>query len=100
MKYVVLKVKKRVKGGEPMVREFPIIFPEGLSHSDVAACLALHCPELKGATPVSAGFVSSMAIGEKDAFHGKSESLGGLQSRGNVDAALIACWDYLHGMVN
>lgn len=83
-----------------MIREFPIIFPDALTHADVAASLALHCPELKGGTPVAAGFMSSLNVGDRGACRGKSESLGNLQSRGLEDDTLMSCWDYLHGMVD
>lgn len=94
MKYIVMQVP--VKGMKGVVREMPIIFPEALTHALVAAALERHCPELKGSRPVSAGFISSLDV--RAACHGKSESLGNLQSRGQVDDQLICTVDYTHGV--
>lgn len=94
MKYVVM----RVRTGETE-RELPIVFPEALSHATVAAALERHCPELRGSRPVSAGFLSSLSVGEEGACHGKSGSLGNLASRGPVDDALMRMLDYGHGIV-
>lgn len=99
MKYIVLRTVPKM-GDSKLVREFPIVFPDALVHADVAAALALHLPQLKGAMPCAAGFLSSMEVGEHGACHGKSESLGNLKSRGKEDDVLMMCWDYLHGVVN
>lgn len=95
MKYVVMQIKKH-----GIIRELPIIFPEALSHCDVAAALERHCPELKGSKPVSAGFLSSMSSSEPKACHGESLTLGKLKSRGEVDDRLMVTLDYTHGIVS
>ena len=96
MKYVVMSAPLGKSG---MRRELPVVFPDALTHRDVADALKRGCPELRGAVPVAAGFLSSMSVGEEGACHGKSESLGGLASRGTVDDALMRMLDYGHGIV-
>lgn len=95
MKYIVMQV--RIGG---LVRELPIVFPDALTHATVAAALERHCPELRGGRPVAAGFLSCMAVGKKGTCHGKSESLGGLKSRGEVDDALMCMLDYTYGIAS
>lgn len=90
MKYIVMQTTR--KG---MVREFPILFPDALTHAVVAAALERHCEELTGARPVSAGFISSTVIDE--GCYGESETLR-LKSRGAADDQLIAMLDYTHGI--
>ncbi|EPB7755471.1 hypothetical protein ACRSA7_004506 [Pseudomonas aeruginosa] len=102
MKYVVLKMT--VRG---MSREVPVIFPDLISHADMAesAIVALdaECEGFKKAgdkvdiTVVSAGFLSSMGVGAK--CNGQSDSLGGLKSRESEDDELIRMIDYTHGYV-
>lgn len=99
MKYIVLRTTHKLPSGD-MVREYPIVFPDALIHADVAAALALHLPQLKGAMPCAAGSLSSMEVGAVGACHGKSETLGNLKSRGKQDDTLMMCWDYLHGVVD
>jgi len=77
MKYIVLRKVSKM-GDSEMIREYPIVFPDALVHADVAAALALHLPQLKGAMPCAAGSLSSMHVGEAGACHGKSETLGNL----------------------
>lgn len=94
MKYVVI----RVEMGEGLAREVPIIFPDGLTHADVAEGLMfLGCPELKGGKVVAAGFLSSTDLGAIDC-HGRSITCG-VSSREETDNALIRGMDYFHGLV-
>lgn len=102
MKYVVLKMT--VRG---MSREVPVIFPDLISHVNMAAsavvALDAECEGFKKAgdkvdiTVVSAGFLSSMDIDAK--CYGQSDSLDGLKSRESEDDDLIRMIDYTHGYV-
>ncbi|QEM42814.1 hypothetical protein FBPa10_0065 [Pseudomonas phage vB_PaeM_FBPa10] len=102
MKYVVLKMT--VRG---MSREVPVIFPDLISHVNMAAsavvALDAECEDFKKAgdkvdiTVVSAGFLSSMDVDAK--CNGQSDSLGGLKSRESEDDELIRMIDYTHGYV-
>lgn len=76
-----------------------MVFPDALTHKDVADALRRKCPELRSASTVAAGFLSCTVVGQKGACYGKSESLGGLKSRGEVDDALMCMFDYNHGVV-
>jgi hypothetical protein len=94
MKYIVVKVDD---GKIP--REYPILFPEALVHSEVLDAMkfgiqrSLEKPVKMEC--VSAGFISCMCI---DAVcHGKSESIG-ISSR-DEDDALIKMIDYTHGIL-
>lgn len=75
-------------------RDVPIIFPDMLSHIDVAMAVQSVCPELENATPISAGFVNSMDISVTP--RDKSVTLG-LASR-TQDGDTIRLYDYWHGM--
>ncbi|QVJ13109.1 hypothetical protein [Pseudomonas phage PSA25] len=102
MKYVVLKMT--VRG---MSREVPVIFPDLISHVNMAAsavvALDAECEGFKKAgdkvdiAVVSAGFLSSMDIDAK--CDGQSDSLGGLKSRESEDDELIRMIDCTHGYV-
>ncbi|URY99049.1 hypothetical protein 6959_0012 [Pseudomonas phage 6959] len=102
MKYVVLKLTVRC-----MSREVPVIFPDLISHVNMAAsaivALDAECEGFKKAgdkvdiTAVSAGFLSSMDIDAK--CDGQSDSLGGLKSRESEDDELIRMIDYTNGYV-
>lgn len=102
MKYVVLKMT--VRG---MSREVPVIFPDLISHVNMAAsvlvALDAECEGFKKSgdkvdiTLVSAGFLSSMDIDAKCDV--QSDSLNGLKSRESVDDELIRMIDYTHGYV-
>uniref|UniRef100_A0AB39AHU9 Phage protein n=1 Tax=Pseudomonas phage vB_PaeM_HTN4 TaxID=3236645 RepID=A0AB39AHU9_9VIRU len=102
MKYVVMKMT--VRG---MSREVPVIFPDLISHVNMAAsalvALDAECEGFKKAgdkvdiTVVSAGFLSSMGIDVH--CHGQSDSLNGLKARESVDDELIRMIDYTHGYV-
>lgn len=104
MKYVVLAVTDHSGIGE-MTRHVPIIFPDMLTHSEVAKAitrtLRAEVPDgrMRDIQPVSAGFLSSLVIsdGKKPICHGFSESMN-LASRPVEDSALIATYDYLHGI--
>lgn len=85
MKYVVI----RAKMGN-LTREIPIIFPNDLTHKDVARAVVKMIPEAKDGVPVSAGEVNSFALGAKP--FGKSVTLG-LSARPE-DEQLIAMCDY------
>ena len=106
MKYIILKVTDFAQGktDSDLVREIPFIFPDNCVHSEVAKymsrMLRMERPDgrLRDVEPVAAGFIHSLAIGEKGACHGESETLK-LKSRGDQDAALISTFDYLHGIV-
>jgi hypothetical protein len=95
MKYVVIQEQI----GDD-VREFPIIFPNILVHSVVAASViaglqAFHNKDGKY-MPVAAGEISSMDLCA-GSCHGSSETLK-LKSRGEEDDKLITLHDYLHGV--
>lgn len=90
MKYVVMQVETH-----GLMREFPVIFPDGITHKDMAEALR-RLPDMRMAKPVSAGFVSSTDVGP--GFHGESESLG-LESRERADDELVAMLDYSMGLV-
>lgn len=90
-----------------MSREVPVIFPDFISHVNMAAsalvALDAECEGFKKAgdkvdiAVVSAGFLSSMDIDAK--CNGQSDTLNGLKSRGSVDDELIRLIDYTHGHV-
>lgn len=93
MKYVVVRMKN-LKGDGHL--ELPFIFPEAINHDDMARAIAGACKESFGgatgaALPISAGFISSMEIGE--GCHGESMTLG-MKSRREVDDQLISMSDY------
>lgn len=88
MKYIKFRVTNELGS-----RDYPVIFPDGLSHVDVAAQLK-NCPELQGAEVLSAGFCNIYC----SATHGKSVSLGGMKAKSS-DASLINGIDYSHGIV-
>lgn len=92
MKYIVLKVSR---GG--LDYEYPIIFPQSLTHALMAESLKKE-EELKGAEVISAGEFNSMDCAVD--CYGKSISLGNIKSRGEVDSNLIMWHDYFHGIVS
>lgn len=89
MKYVMFAIKSSWG-----TRHVPILFPDVLSHVDVALGVQATCSELAKAKPISAGFVNSMDVDV--ATTGKSTTLG-LESRVE-DAAIIKMYDYMHGL--
>lgn len=91
MKYIV--VSKTVGS---ITREFPILFPNDLSHVDVANALMVNCPELKHGTVVGAGEMSAMCI-DADCS-GRSSTLN-VNSREDRDNAAFEMRDYTGGIV-
>lgn len=99
MKYIVITVSNKKPNQQIEDKLVPIVFPGCLNHVDVfesiSHCLMrhehrnhspLHSPRIK-----SAGFV---VFGDGKAHcHGKSESLGGVASRGALDAELITNYE-------
>lgn len=83
--------------GDDMKREYPILFPNDLTHKDVADALQRGCPELRRATVVGAGEMSCMDVTPD--CHGKSVTLG-VESRGKLDDAAFNMRDYHHGVVD
>lgn len=79
-----------------MAMELPFVFPEAMIHSFVAAqltaMLKMQYPKHE-VTCVAAGMMSSMTFSEAEP-HGKSDSLGGLPSRGDQDLRLLMMSDY------
>lgn len=94
MKYVVVR-SKRIGTMPP--RRFPIIFPNGLSHADVAKAILEGCPELKDGEVVSAGSVSSMAINSNYISPEGSTTLKMKQGMPS-DPILIPLIDYSNGV--
>jgi hypothetical protein len=82
MKYVFIEVSM----DDGMVQMLPVIFPNSLVHEDVSKAI---CRLVRGAKPVSAGFINMRA----DATYDKSETLQ-LSSR-EEDAAVINFIDYM-----
>lgn len=83
MKYVMFEVKLNLT-----TMSVPVLFPNLVVHKEVAdamaMCLRRHWrgAEIK---PVSAGFISQLEVAKA---HGKSESMGDLESR-PIDADII-----------
>jgi hypothetical protein len=93
MKYIVIRVSMEV-----LKFELPFIFPDKLVHCEVARVMVNLLRDqypLSPVEPVSAGFLSSMDF-DCECF-GESETLH-LKSRGEVDSALIAMYDYGAGL--
>jgi len=92
MKYIVLQIRN----GET-VREWPIIFPDMIVHSDIANVIQKHLYlQNQDSRVIAAGLVSF--FGSQVRCFGESETLN-IESRGNEDAKLIKMFDYLHGIV-
>lgn len=77
---------------DDIVRDVPIIFPNALVHSDVAAVIR-DIISLRHATLIAAGEISLTV----ESTHGSSETLG-LDARRD-DAQTITLYDYAHGYV-
>ncbi len=88
-KYVILKSKSP----DGMEYAFPIIFPDKLTHSEVARALRRHCPGSDLAELKSAGFVSLKV----NSTFGHSESLS-VDSQTD-DKDIINNYDYQHGIL-
>lgn len=94
MKYIVI----RTKVGS-LTKDIPIIFPNDLSHVDVANAVIEKVPEAKDGKPVSAGAISSTAIDADMVSPEGSVSLK--MKRGNErDGIMIQLYDYVHGFVD
>jgi hypothetical protein len=91
VKYIVFETKGRLP------RSFPIIFPDDLTHADVAKALLSVCPELAKAFVAGAGFLSCTDLHSVEC-HGESESLK-VKSRGAKDDAAFIMRDYTHGIL-
>ncbi len=94
MKYIMISVIDKMG----MEREYPIIFPEALVHSDVYEAISnmlTSDKQVDQINVVSAGFLNSLGI--QTPVSGKSESLGGLKCR-DSDTAAIQFIDYTHGL--
>lgn len=112
LKYVVIRIKytgrENIKGRYTrseagQMQEFPIIFPKGLNHNQVAD-VNLSNRDIWDNEPeiVAAGFCN-VSSGKWECF-GHSESLQmdgceGYKSRGDVDAALITDWNRSFGLL-
>lgn len=86
MKYVVIQA---MVGS--LVREIPVIFPNDLSHVDVAKAIILGCKEVQCGVPISAGFINSFELDAST--HGHSITLN-LDAR-QEDQELIRMCDYV-----
>jgi|GEM_PF-1798735 len=86
MKYVMLQIDHA-----GLSRQMPVIFPNALSHDQVAAAMKA-LEGMEGAEPISAGFCTVNA-----SCHGDSETLQ-LQSRADEDSTVINTHDQLHGL--
>lgn len=77
---------------------FPVIFPDKMVHSEVAAVLR-HCQpgwHKGGVIPVSAGSIGILEV--ENSCYGESETLK-LKSLGKKDADIINNFNYCHGIV-
>lgn len=92
MKYIVIE-----KSVGPLTREFPIVFPNELSHIDVAEALLKKCSELNGGTIVGAGELSCMDIDPN--CYGRSATLN-VNSWEELDDRSFAMRDYNWGIVS
>lgn len=75
---------------------FPVIFPDKMVHSEVAAVLR-HCQpgwHKGGVRPVSAGMIDHVTV---DGLHGSSETLK--LEAGEGDALIIDSYAYGHGIL-
>jgi len=75
---------------------FPVIFPDKMVHSEVAAVLR-HCQpgwHKGGVKAVSAGMIEHVTV---DGLHGSSETLN-LDSK-EEDASIIDAYSYGHGII-
>lgn len=100
MKYIVMTAHHKLFGEH----EVPILFPYVVAHRTMAegvrnSCFSDYDEDIRfDSKPVSAGFVTLR--GDKLVCFGESESLGGIVSRGEVDAQLIAnCTSSVHSTV-
>lgn len=113
LKYIVIRIKytgrEEVKGkytrSEPgMMQDFPIVFPKGLNHNNMADVTTSNRdiwdndPEI-----IAAGFCYYDDHNRSWECHGHSESLKmdghkNYKSRGKEDADLLNHWNRTHGI--
>jgi len=91
MKYIVIS-----KTLGSITREFPIMFPNDLSHCEVAQGLLSNCFELKSGTVVGAGEISCMDL--EPSCSGRSSTLN-VDSREEKDDEAFIMRDYTGGIV-
>ena len=91
MKYIVLSVQKG-----SLTREFPILFPNDLTHLDVAQALIHGCPELKMADAVGAGEMSCTCIEPECSGCSSTLQVG---SREELDNRAFVMRDYTGGII-
>lgn len=92
MKYIVIS-----KTVGTITREFPVVFPNELSHVEVAEALLQKCPELSNGKVVGAGEMSCMDIDPN--CHGRSATLN-VNSREEVDDSSFTMRDYTGGVLS
>lgn len=98
MKYLIFQVDH----DHGIIREYPMVFPNSLAHSDVALSMRRllvrqFSVSPRKTKPVAAGSISSLDVaGRLGSCQGDAESLG-LKSRGEKDRLLICGFDYNHG---
>lgn len=90
MKYIVIQQTMGT-----ITREFPILFPNELSHSEVADSLLKGCFELKDGKLVGAGEMSCMDI--EPNCSGRSSTLN-VNSREELDDQAFVMRDYTMGV--
>ena len=110
MKYIIIQYVQGPRDGEAITRELPILFPNGLTHANVAEYMQHAIREestgRKSGTQnehfardfkvVGAGELASFALDPM--CGGKSETLD-VESRGIADSSAIKMIDYSHGIV-
>lgn len=90
MKYIVIRQTTGT-----ITREFPIMFPNELSHVEVANALLKGCPELKEGNVVGAGEMSCMDV--EPNCSGRSSTLN-INSREELDDQAFSMRDYTMGV--
>lgn len=96
MKYIVLQTV--VSNAVGVTREYPIIFPSSLVHSEVAEHMQHLLLREHGVTSIAVAAGDLNLAGFNLNCSGKSITLN-LDSREGVDSALISTHDYYHGVV-
>ncbi len=86
MKYVII----RADMGDNMERELPILFPNDLSHDQVARAILATCPEARDGRVVSAGLVNSFDVAVTPSGHSATLKL----APRDEDVRIIAMCDY------
>ena len=96
MKYIILQTV--VSNTVDVTREYPIVFPNSLVHSDVAEHMQHLLLREHGVTSIAVAAGDLNLVGLNLNCSGKSETLN-LDSREDIDSALISMHDYYHGIV-